>query len=248
MLSAILFDLDNTLILFDEESYFHRYMELVQQDFSDLIPAEELGRKLLFATQSLMENQGRMSNLDFFVRMFSPDLGEKGRLILNRFERFYATKYEQLHELVTPLEGVRDIVMMVAERGLEIVIASNPLLPLNIQERRLRWAGLQDLKFDLITHIANMSYVKPQAGYYREICTKIRKDPEECIMVGNDAVNDMAAAQIGMKTFLTTDSLTVDRSGLAMSRGLLEEKDMVICRPDFQGPMADIFDVLDSFL
>jgi FMN phosphatase YigB (HAD superfamily) len=248
MLRAVLFDLDNTLILFDEAVYFKHYMNLVQAEFSDILPPDELGKKLLSATQSLMENRGRMSNLDFFIRMFSPDSDEKGKKILDRFENFYAAKYDQLKKMTISLKGVRDIVCGIKGRGLEMVIASNPLLPLNIQQKRLDWAGLDDLSFILITHIANMSYVKPQSGYYREILAKIRRRPEECLMVGNDPVNDMAAATIGIKTYLTTDSRDVDQSHLAMSRGLLEEKDIITPPPDFEGPLSGLLGVVDSLL
>jgi FMN phosphatase YigB (HAD superfamily) len=248
MLNTVLFDLDNTLILFDEAAFFRRYMELVQAELSDLIPPDELGKKLLSATQALMENQGRMSNLDFFMHMFSPESEKRAGRIFDRFERFYASGYDQLKSLTIPIEGVRDIVKGISGRGLDLVIASNPLLPQSIQEKRLAWAGLEDVSFTLITHLANMSYVKPQAGYYREICAKIRRRPEECLMVGNDPVNDMAAAIIGIRTYLTTDSRDVDRSRLAMSRGLLEEKDMVTCPPDYEGPLAGVFAAVDSLL
>ena len=248
MLNTILFDLDNTLILFDEAAYFRRYMELVQAEFADIIPPDELGKKLFQATQSLMENQGGMSNLDFFIRMFSPTPDKRDGIILERFERFYSSEYDQLKSLAIPVKGVRDIIEGIADRGLDMVIASNPLLPLSIQEKRLAWAGLEDISFTLITHIANMSFVKPQAGYYREICSKIGRSPEECLMVGNDPINDMSAAKIGIKTYLATDSRDVDRSHLAMSRGLLEEKDMISYPPDFEGPFSGVPEVLDFLL
>ena len=248
MLRAVLFDLDNTLILFDEEHYFRQYMNLVQREFSDLLPAEELGRKLLSATQALMGNRGRMSNLDYFMRMFFSGAEDKGQLILDRFERFYATQYDQLQSLTTPIENVQHILTEVQEMGLDIVIASNPLLPLNVQEMRLRWAGLEGMRFKLITHIGNMSYVKPQEGYYREICGEIGRSPAECLMVGNDSVNDMSASRIGIKTYLTKDSAEVDGSHLAMSRGLLDEKDLVSVCPDYEGPLSGVPKVAASLL
>jgi FMN phosphatase YigB (HAD superfamily) len=248
MLKTVLFDLDNTLLLFDEAAFFKRYIALVQVEFQDIMPGDVLGGKLLSATQALMENQGRMSNLEFFIRMFSGDSAAEHGRIMSRFERFYATKYDQLKSLTIPVAGVRDVIEGIIARGLEAVIASNPLLPLHIQEKRLSWAGLGDVPFAFITHIANMSYVKPQEGFYRQVCDKIGRLPEACLMVGNDPVNDMAAAGIGIKTYLTTDSRKVDTSHLAMSRDLLEEKDMVTLPPDYVGPLGALPGVLDSFL
>ncbi len=64
------------------------------------------------------------------------------------------------------------------------MIASNPLWPSIAQNKRLAWAGLGDLDFDLVTHIENMTYCKPRVEYYREICVKIGERPEACLMVG----------------------------------------------------------------
>ena len=47
-----------------------------------------------------------------------------------------------------------------------------------------------------------MHYCKPQIEYYREILEIINKRPEQCLMVGNDAEEDMIARILGMKTFL----------------------------------------------
>ena len=46
----------------------------------------------------------------------------------------------------------------------------------------------------------------PQAAYYREIAEFIGVSPSACLMVGDDAVNDLAAAQVGMKTWWLGDA------------------------------------------
>ena len=43
--------------------------------------------------------------------------------------------------------------------------------------------------------------------YYSEILSQFGLSADECIMVGNDIGEDMAAAQLGIKTFLLTDCL-----------------------------------------
>ena len=47
-----------------------------------------------------------------------------------------------------------------------------------------------------------MHYCKPRIEYYREIMEIINKRPENCLMVGNDAEEDMVVHRLGMKTFL----------------------------------------------
>jgi FMN phosphatase YigB (HAD superfamily) len=83
-----------------------------------------------------------------------------------------------------------------------MVLATNPLFPRIAIEERIRWAGIDPDAFSLITAFEDMHYCKPQIEYYREILEIINKRPEQCLMVGNDAEEDMIARILGMKTFL----------------------------------------------
>ena len=60
---------------------------------------------------------------------------------------------------------------------------------------------------------------------FEEILSKIGHAPDECLMVGNDVGEDMAAARPGMRTFLMTDCL-INRGNADISaypRGGFEE-------------------------
>ena len=47
---------------------------------------------------------------------------------------------------------------------------------------------------------------KPNPAYYREIAALIGCPPADCVMVGNEAMNDIwPAKQAGMKTFWVID-------------------------------------------
>ena len=245
-LKAVLFDLDNTLILFDESEYFRRYVELTSRVFSDLIPMEEFHSKLMNSTQSLIENKGRMSNADFFQEAFQREFGDKREAIWSRFQEFYSGPFDELREIVSVPPGIPDIVLRLKEMGKRLVAASNPFLPLEIQVKRLNWAGLAGDVFDLITHMENMSYCKPQLEYFLQICDSVDARPEDCLMVGNDPVNDMIAKKTGMLTFLTTDSGDVEGSGLVMSRRMRSLTSDEICEPDFKGPVSRVPDEVDA--
>ena len=67
--------------------------------------------------------------------------------------------------------------------------------------------GLEPADFMLVTTYENARFCKPNPAYYAEILQKTGFAPEECLMVGNDAVEDMAAEQAGMAVFLLTDCL-----------------------------------------
>jgi len=206
MTQAVLFDLDNTLILFDEKKFFTSYLPRISESFSDLMPVAQFQERLLLSSRILLKNDGSLNNADLFMKHFCKGLEPPREVLWQRFIEFYQEGFDFLEVLTTNIEGTREVVLALKEKNIKLVIASNPMWPESIQFKRLEWAGLKDVHFDLITHIENMSFCKPQLGYYQEICEKIAEKPQSCLMVGNDPVNDMVASQLGMKTYLTTDA------------------------------------------
>ena len=86
------------------------------------------------------------------------------------------------------------------------MVATNPLFPRIAIEKRLRWAGLDPDDFALITDYSNMHACKPQLAYYRQILSMLLLDAKDCIMVGNDAEEDMVAGKLGMATFYLNET------------------------------------------
>lgn len=61
--------------------------------------------------------------------------------------------------------------------------------------------------FEFYTTYENSRYCKPNPAYFQEILTHANVHPEECLMVGNDTAEDLAAATLGIQAFLLTDRL-----------------------------------------
>ena len=101
-----------------------------------------------------------------------------------------------------------------------------------------------NINFDLITDAYNSKYCKPNLDYYREICEKISIAPVNCLMVGNDAFNDMIASDIGMKTFLVTNTVN---SSVEVSREIAGLDNVKFPEPDFKGKLEDIITVLSNY-
>jgi len=237
MLKAVLFDLDNTLIHFGERQFFQGYIPAVTRVFADIMPGDLFLERLLSSTKAVLDNSGQTFNVDCFMDAFCAGYEEHRDEFWRRFMTFYETEYDQFRSLASAPPGVRGMLLQLREKSLKLVVASNPLWPSIAQNKRLAWAGLGDLQFDLITHMENMTYCKPNVDYYREICSKIGERPEACLMVGNDPVNDMVVATIGMKTFLVTD---VDVSGLEVSRTGYRLTPADIPKADFEGPLLAV--------
>ena len=69
---------------------------------------------------------------------------------------------------------------------------------------RIRWAGLDAADFEEITTYETCRYSKPSVGYFQEILERNHLKPERCLMVGNDRREDLAAGELGVKTYLVT--------------------------------------------
>jgi len=243
MLHAVLFDLDNTLILFDENQFFGRYLQTISRAFRDLMPPEVFQKKLMTATRALVENNGKITNLNYFMNVFSAGYEDKREALWQRFRDFYATEFDQFQALVTVPDGVHDLFKQLRQMPLKMVVASHPLFPANIQRKRVEWAGLGEVNFALITDIENMTFCKPRLEYYREICDKINERPEDCLMVGNDPVNDIVAGKIGMKTYLVENPAEADNN-LAVSEDLRRNANSDMPLPDFRGPLPEVINAV----
>ncbi len=243
MLKAILLDLDNTLILYDEPAFYTRYFKKLYLRFSDHFTPEEFRRRIITSTMSLRDNQGLRNNYDYFMDSFCAELPKLRKEFQNRFMAFYGRDFDKIRVEVTAAADLHATLEQLQRMGIKLVLASNPLFPRIALEKRLGWVGVDGASFDFITHMENMSYVKPHTGYYRQICDQIESPPQKCMMVGNDAVNDMSAAQAGLKTYLTTEAGEIDYSSLRLAdMPRLPKRRMP--RPDFKGPLAGVVGVV----
>lgn len=248
MLKAVLFDLDNTLILFDEAQFIGRYFPSVAAKFADVITPRSFSDKLMLATIEMHKNDGSIVNRERFLQSFAVDVPLPPGEIWRRFEKFYNEDFDSLKTMVIKPDCLHDVFHYLREKSLKIVIATNPIWPLSAQMRRLSWAGLDDVEMALVTHIDNMSYCKPRLGYYRQICSLIGEEPAECMMIGNDPANDMVAARTGMKTYLTDDSLKHVQKPLAVSSRVIGNDTRGIPPADFAGPLACVVEAVETLL
>ncbi len=248
MLDAILLDLDNTLILYDEIEYYQKYFEKIHRSFADVFELEAFKDRLIKGTLALGGSQGEQTNRDHFMEVFAHDHAGQGDSLWQRFMTFYGNGYTEMGVTITVPEGVQAALTRFRQAGLKLVIASNPIFPVAAQKVRMGWGGLNPEGFDLFTSIENMHYVKPRREYFLQTCSLIGTAPENCLMVGNDLVNDMAAAGAGLKTYRTTDAGVVDYASLTLTDEQRREDLQAPPKPDFEGPFAGVVAVVEKLL
>ena len=186
---AILFDLDDTLLGNSMESFMPAYFQAVTAYVAYLVSPERLLPELIRASRVMMSNDGSGStNEEVFAAAFYPALGFEREELEPVFERFYAQEFPKLQPLTQRRPEARALVEWAFERGLQVVIATNPLFPRTAIEQRLDWAGVPVTEFDyaLVTTYEDLHATKDHPAYYRQVLACLGREPGECMMVGDD--------------------------------------------------------------
>ena len=209
MIDTILFDLDGTLLRFSQKEFIRLYISEISKVFVRMgMDAEKSVKALWAGTKSMVENDGSVPNKERFWSTFANTLGlagEQAKAVEAACDSFYSNEFNVVKAVVDQSEIPSRLIQKLVCKGYTLVLATNPMFPACGVESRLAWGGLDPRDFILITHYANSSYCKPNQGYYNEIFTKIDKKPEQCIMIGNNPAEDMAADRLGAEVFLVTD-------------------------------------------
>ena len=216
-LRCVLFDLDGTLLPMDQEEFTKAYF---QQLAKKLAPRGYEPKALVDAiwagTAAMVKNDGQCSNEEAFWHRFTQIYGPKVQADKPVFEEFYANEFQNARSVCGFTPRAAETVAAIRSMGYRVALATNPIFPSVATESRIRWAGLKPEDFELYTTYENSTHCKPNPAYFRDVAESLRLAPESCLMVGNDAQEDTAAAQVGMKVFLLTDCL-INKDGRDIS-------------------------------
>lgn len=208
MLTTVFFDLDGTLLPMDQEVFLEAYMGGLAAKMAPYGYEPKLLIKSIWkGTGAMVMNDGNARNDEVFWNTFSAIYGKDTRVDEPVFEEFYRVEFQQVAKACGFDARAAQTVRTLKEIGLKVILATNPLFPSIATRSRAKWAGLDPDDFALITTYENSFHCKPNPDYYRELLDKLHLQPEECLMVGNDAAEDMVAQSLGMKVFLLTDCL-----------------------------------------
>lgn len=211
MLKGVLFDLDGTLLDIDLADFLERYFgalgPVCASVTADHIDVKSGLDAVLASTNAMMRPHPGQLNRDVFNASFLELTGADLALAENAavFDRFYAETFPALRGPIGPRDGGTDAVGRAIDLGLRVAVATNPIFPRAAIDERMRWAGVGDLGIEVVTSYENMRACKPNPEYFAQTAEMLGVDPRECLMVGDDRSLDMAAADIGMRTFYVGD-------------------------------------------
>lgn len=234
MIRAILFDLDGTLVHYDFDTFVKEYLVALGAKLANMVEPGRLVRQVMKSTDAMVRNlDPRKTNREVFAEDFFPAIGIPEDVLMPVFDDFYRSDFPQIKDRlgIRAHPAARRMIERLISRGLEVVIATNPVFPLIAIEERMRWGGLEGLPYRLVTSYETMHFCKPNREYYEEVISLIGRKPEECFMVGNDVEEDLVAGTLGMKTYLVEDFL--------LDRGRAKN------HPDFRGTFEELVDFME---
>ena len=192
-LKTLLIDLDGTLL--GAHSFwlslfftFNFVNSLRKHGFSVLEAASILHKLQLSMRQKSHQKNGVINwtkAVTFFSQLSGKSLEDSKKILTSTsllcFQKSRATLYSQ--------PEAKEFVAW-AKNHYRLILATNPLWPLEVVLYRLAIAEIAENNFEFITHAGNMSASKPHVEYYQEL--QLMKDlkAESCLMIGNDEKKD----------------------------------------------------------
>lgn len=207
--SAILFDMDGTLLPMDTEQFTRGYFRFLAGKLAPYgIDPEKLVPAIWDGTAAMVRNSSEQTNDRVFWARFEQITGVSEAVIGSVCLDFYANEFHQAQIFTQPNPLAQEAVRIAHEKAPVVALATNPLFPMAGQITRMSWIGLTPADFDLVTSYEQDTRCKPNPEYFITVCSRLGVDPKDCLMIGNDEGEDMyAASLLGMDCYLVTDTM-----------------------------------------
>jgi FMN phosphatase YigB (HAD superfamily) len=199
--AAVLFDLDGTLLELDGEGFLDRYVDALVAWWGPE-DAEAFRHAVMAASVPIFRPHAGLTNGEVFRRHLGAHLGLEPAEVAARMAAFHREVLDRLLPPAAPVPGAREAVARCLALGLRVAVATTPIYTPDVIALRLRWAGVADLPWHLVTHSEVMHTCKPDAAYFAEAARLLGVPPEACLMVGDDPLQDGPAARAGMAVLL----------------------------------------------
>ena len=173
-ITTVLFDLDGTLIPFDQKEFIESYLYLIAKKFVPRGYDKDILIKALWdGTGNMVKNDGKVSNRDVFKSTFAELMEKEYDEMEDDFMEFYEKEFDDVKQTLQEEVDRAEFIKTIKDKGLKVVLATNPIFPKAAVQTRLNWIGLSVDDFDYVTTFENSHYCKPNLEYYKEIFENI---------------------------------------------------------------------------
>lgn len=221
---TLLLDLDDTLLDTNLEAFVPVYFQALSGHLAEYAEPTALVRALIAGFHLMNESEDSTRTLQ---QIFDPDfytrLGLRPEEVAEVIEEFYDEVFPTLAQYTRPRPEAVPFVEWAFSCGYRIAIATDPFFPRKATYHRLRWAGFDPDRFELVSSFEHFHFTKTGPAYYAEVLGRLGWPEGSVLMVGNDAERDLVPAhRLGLKTFLV-DGESVPSHGLETGRGKLAD-------------------------
>lgn len=243
---TLLFDLDDTLLDTNLAAFVPAYFQALSEYMADhiapniMFPALISGLRLMNESEDPARTLQEVFELDFYAT-----LGRAKHEVSHIFEEFYDNVFPTLAQHTHPRPDAVPLIDWALSCGYRVAIATDPFFPRKATNHRLRWAGFDPERFELVSTFEHFHFSKNYPAYYAEVLGQLGWPEGPVLMVGNDVERDlMPAHRLGLKTFFvdgdssSDPGFTAGRGQLADLRPWLESINLSELEPSFKSPDA----------
>ena len=205
-MTTVMFDLDGTLLPFNQNDFVKLYFGGLCKKLAPYgYDPDSVVKYVWKGTEAMVRNDGSRVNSEAFWELFRAAFPGKpdARQFCNEF---YTNEFDAVKACMKRTPNHKPMIDKLKSAGFEVVLATNPLFPECAVETRLKWVGLSEEDFSYITHYDNSTYCKPNPKYFTELLEKLGRQTSECVMIGNSVPEDILSAKsLGIESFLVTE-------------------------------------------
>ena len=163
-------DLDCTLLPMNQDAYIDLYVkEIAKLFYEHGYDGKAIAKATMQASYMMAKNDGTKTNEEAFELSFSSIVTDRAQEAIDTFPEVYGDRYEIIKTVTSENPYAQEIVNLMKEHAEYIVVATQPMFPLQAVKRRLAWTGLSDTQFDFVTTYDNCTFCKPNPMFYKEI-------------------------------------------------------------------------------
>jgi FMN phosphatase YigB (HAD superfamily) len=200
---TLLLDLDDTLLETNLDAFMPAYFQALSQHLAKhaapavMLRALIAGVNLMYASEDPTQTLEEVFDADFYGK-----LGYSKAELIHILEEFYDDVFPTLAQHTRQRPAALPLIDWAYSRGYRVAIATDPLFPRKATYHRLRWAGFDPERFELVSSFEHFHFTKAHPAYYAEVLGRLGWPEGPILMVGNDIMRDLIPAhRLGLKTF-----------------------------------------------
>lgn len=163
MITTVLFDLDGTLLPFEQDDFVKIYFSELCRKLAPMgYEPQHTVKSVWGGTKAMVMNDGSRLNSEAFWETFNamnPGLPDARPAC----DEFYTHEFEKAKASLKYIPDHRPMIERLKSAGLRVVLATNPIFPLDGVRTRMAWVNLAPEDFGLVTWYDNSTFCKPES-------------------------------------------------------------------------------------